>query len=157
MQIRKFIAASVATALMSGTAIAQAQQTDPVIDGIVSGLTADGYARIEVRRTLMGRYKVEARNQYGETERLYDGDGNLLKEETEGDGEKVERRYDASGNLLSEDIESEDDESDDDGEDDDEDGSDDDHGNGDDDSSDDDHGDDHDSDGGDDGGDDDDD
>jgi hypothetical protein len=153
MQIRKFIVASVATALMSGTAIAQAQQADPVIDAIVSGLAAEGYARIEVRHTLMGRYKVEARNQYGETERLYDGDGNLLEEQTDGDGETVERRYDASGNLLSEDIHS-DDGSDDDGEDDDDHGSDDDHGNGDDDSSDDDHGDDHDSDGGDDGGDD---
>lgn len=154
MQIRKFIAVSIAAALMSGTAIAQSQQSDPVIDAIVSGLAAEGYAKIEVRRTLTGRYKVEAQNQNRETERLYDGAGNLLEEQTDGDGETVERRYDASGNLLSEDIQS-DDESDDDGEDDDEDGSDDDHGNGDDDSSDDDHGDDHDSDGGDEGGDDD--
>jgi YD repeat-containing protein len=145
MQIRQFIAVSITAALMSGSAIAQSQQTDPVIDGIVSSLAAEGYAKIEVRRTLMGRYKVEARNQFRETERLYDGDGNLLEEQTDGEGEAVERRYDASGNLVSEDIQS-DDESDDDGEDDDDHGSDDDHGG--DGSSDDDHGDDHDSDGG---------
>lgn len=67
MQIKKFVAVSVAAALMSTTAIAQ-QQGDPVIDGIVSELAAEGYARIEVRRTLLGRVRIAARGNGYERE-----------------------------------------------------------------------------------------
>ena len=121
MKFNKFATIS-ATALLLGTS-SLAQTSDPVLDDIVADLAAEGYSRIEVKRSPSG-YKIEATGAPGKIEQVYDAEGNLKSEEIEADGQEIEREYDAEGNITKEEIEPLDDEDDED--DDDEDDEDDD-------------------------------
>ena len=121
MQIKKIIAVSATAVLMSGAAMAQ-QTTDPVVDGIVQELAAEGYSKIKIRRTFTGRFRVEAQNQNQnrETERVYDAAGNLVREDGETNRERTRTRTEAQVGMASTDIDSTDDDvSDDDSSDDD--------------------------------------
>ncbi len=64
--------------LMGATAMAQT--TDPTIQKIFDGLVAEGYTKVEIRKTMNG-YKVEATNAEGKTERRYRADGSERKRE----------------------------------------------------------------------------
>ena len=133
MKLKPFLAMTATAALLSSTALAQ---RDAVIQSIVDDLVARGYSHIEIKRS-PGRIKVEARGAEGEIEQVYDTDGALRKEEELIEGVETERTFDANGNLVKEEVEHVDDDDDDDDSDDDDSDDDDDDGDDDDDDGDD--------------------
>lgn len=67
-----------AVLLSAGIATAAPQDT---INEIVKGLAGEGFTRVEIKNRLNG-VKIEAHGPNGSVERIYDGNGVLMKEET---------------------------------------------------------------------------
>lgn len=67
-----------AVLLSAGIATAAPQDT---INEIVKGLAGEGFTRVEIKNRLNG-VKIEAHGPNGSVERIYDGNGVLVKEET---------------------------------------------------------------------------
>ncbi len=67
-----------AVLLSAGIASAAPQDT---INEIVKGLAGEGFTRVEIKNRLNG-VKIEAHGPNGSVERIYDGNGVLMKEET---------------------------------------------------------------------------
>lgn len=151
MTPKTFFATSMTAVLLSTTTLA-AQTANDAVNEAIADLQGAGYSRIEVQ-IRNGGYKIEATGANGSVEQIFDGDGNLIREEVVADGIETETTYDAEGNVVSSESgpseDDDDDEYDDDDHDDDHD-EDDDHDDDDDDDDSDDDGDDDDDDEGDD-------
>jgi len=78
MHIKTILAATATAFLLATTSLSA--QSDPVVDAIVKDLVAMGYMHIEIKKT-GSSIKVEARGDTGKIERVYDKDGNIVKEE----------------------------------------------------------------------------
>lgn len=141
-----FTATAIAVLLSTTTLSAQTENTQ--INDAIAELQGAGYDHIEVQ-IRNNSYKIEASGSAGSVERVYDQDGNLMREEVTADGIQTETVFDADGNVVSMEtgdaVRDEIDDGDDDHGEDDHGDNHDDHG--DDDHGDDDHDDDHDDDG----------
>lgn len=72
----------VTAAVLLSAGIATAAPLD-TINEIVKGLAGEGFTRVEIKNRLNG-VKIEAHGPNGSVERIYDGNGVLMKEETHG-------------------------------------------------------------------------
>ncbi|MHC0053420.1 hypothetical protein [Actibacterium sp. D379-3] len=94
MSIRKFTFVSATAALLATAAVAQSTG-DAVIDTITGALAREGYSYMEVKRS-RNRIRVEAKGEAGEIERVYDREGNMVREERgdENDNRSAKAGYD---------------------------------------------------------------
>ena len=76
----KFTSALVAAVWLAGAASAQT-----TIESVLEGLKSEGYTRVQIKKTFLGRTKIKAKRDGEERELVISASGNVVKDKIERD------------------------------------------------------------------------